>query len=207
MGTLNLVLTESSAWAITTWGGNRHVLDSVQGMCRAVFSRGVQKTSCMDETPLLFARLGLEKGVGPRAIAQYDSAPREKHNKVSIELCADEEGSFRVDILAMPDDFAMCPRLKLRNEATPKLHSLDKVAEGPHATFKSESERARGSNFPWVAAPVRVDQHLQDIRELCDIVDVSVQHVWDHYKRVLSSDEHHMRNVRLSREEFANRVC
>ena len=205
VSTLEELHSDAMSWTVGTWGGSREFLINLQGMCGSVYSRGMQKHAFLDEVPYIFARLGFETGINKRAIAQFDSAPRSKHNKVSIQLC-DRDTENRRMLVEMDDDLEVPAGLQHRILAIQKGNLLDKIAEGPHAIFKSESDRARGSQFPWVAASVRLKQNLADVRELCEIMDVDVQLVWTRYKTILQEDKHRNRNKRLSMEEFQERV-
>jgi hypothetical protein len=147
----------------------------------------------------------MEEGIGRRGIAQYDSLPRERHTKVSIEL-ADTGGEYRDLILSMPDAFTMVPKLQNRIKAVQRASINDKYAEGPHSTFGHEGSRARAAEFPWVAATCRMEQNDVDVQELCASCNVNPQLLWDHYKSVLQTDKHWQRNTRCSMQLFHERV-
>lgn len=198
------ILNAVNSWEPNTWGGSRTFFDGLCGMVRGVYSRGQQKSICFDDIPLLFARAGGEAGVNLRCVVQFDSAPVAKHDKASVEIVT----QFRNDLLEMGNTLVMSARLSHRLEGVKCGNLDDKIAEGPHATFKHEHDRARGSHFAWAASSVRLQQNLSDIRELADIVDVPIQELWDRYKTVLQTARgaRSQCNPKLSIGEFTDRV-
>lgn len=151
------------------------------------------------------ARLGREEGIGPKAISQFDSAPKSAHNKVSVEML-DHGTEYRKDILAMPDAFTLTDRLKFRILAIQKCNVLDKLAEGPHAEFKHIALHGRRGTFAWAAASSKLTQNLDQDVHLADALDIPVDEVWLRYKSVLQTDRFWNRNVCCTLDEFQNRL-
>lgn len=147
------------------------------GTCRAVYNRGIQKTAFLDDIPFLFARLGIEANIGPRAISQYGSVPKTQHHRVSVELC-DPDGIYCAEILGMENEFILTKNLERRILPIRKANMNDKIAEGPHAVFKNEDLRTRGEDFYWAAASWRLEHNLADIRDLSSACQLSVQEVF-----------------------------
>ena len=70
-------------------------------MVRAVFRRGENKIKFLDTIPFSIARIELEPDAGQRCILHYDSCPKLKHNKVSVEVL-DHSSPLRQMIQALP---------------------------------------------------------------------------------------------------------
>jgi hypothetical protein len=109
---LRNLIDDANQWTVHTWGTRQYV-KGLQGACRAVFTRGTQKFSCLDGAPYICARLGTEAGVRDRGIAQFNSVPRSSHREVTNELY-EEEGVYRQLMDEMPDDFTVPPILEER---------------------------------------------------------------------------------------------
>ena len=106
------LIDDANQWTVHTWGTRQYV-KGLQGACRAGFAIGTQKFSFLDVVPYICARMGTEAGIRDRGIAQFSSAPRSSHSKVTIKLY-EEEGLYRQLMGEMPDDFAVPPILEER---------------------------------------------------------------------------------------------
>ena len=198
-------LATGESWNRATWGGSEVFFTQAVGCVRSVFARSKLKIQFLDDLPYVLARLGVERGIGPKAIQQYDSASRQHHNKTSIEVC-DPDSPLRAEIVNMVDDFTLSPILKQTIERIQKTNINDKYGEGPHAMFKPIQLAAHRSSFPWVASTVRLDQNLKDAHELPLAIGCSWQECWDTYKNIIQTDRHRFRNHRCNRKVFLERV-
>ena len=203
---LDDLLLQANAWSEDHWGKRaRKFLIGVQGMVRAVFSRGSQKVLFLDEIPYLISRIGIEPDAGRRCVAQYDSTPKHLHDKVSIEVL-DQEAPTRQLIDSLPPYLPQLLEDDLRDvvQRIRDANLLDKLAEGPHSVFRKIDIATRGSKFPWKSATMRLTQNLEDVDTLPSTCDLNLQKAWDHWKNVLQPRG--MANVRDRRKKILKKV-
>ena len=199
-------LAQVNSWDMNHWGNvTTDWFNVVQSMCRAVFQRASQKILFLDEIPYLISRIGLEPDAGRRCIAQYDSAPKSKHDVISIDTL-DSSSPLRGMIEALAP--------KLPQKLEPPLNAvvlrirmgnlLDKLAEGPHSIFRRIGMHSRRSEFPWQSATMRLKQNLEDVEWIPKACSVDLQQLWDSWKSVIQPFR--KRNVHLRRKVFLQRV-
>ena len=178
-------------------------------MVRAVFRRGEEKIKILDTISIfLIARIGLEPDAAQRCNWQYDSCPKHKHNKVSVEVL-DHSSPLRQMIQALPPVLPQVLPLELDKVVVRVRHCslLDKLAEGPRATFKRVGLHSRRAEFPWQSATMRLDKDLDDVDELPALCGVDLQNIWgmwDNWKSLL--DPRGNNNIQRARKMFLQRV-
>jgi hypothetical protein len=202
---LDDLLSQAREWNYASFTLGEPFLQEVLAMVRSVFHRGGLKIQYLDEIPMLISRIGLEKGAGRRCVAQYDSAPAHLHDKTSVEFL-DPASPRRAEILSYEDDdVEMAVLLDTGIRRIRRNSLLDKICEGPHSTFKRVQLHARGSNFPWQASSMRLDQNLLDAQTIPQEIGVSLQQTWDQYKTVIKPNVTSV-GVRVSHKVVCDRV-
>lgn len=174
-------LDEANAWTADTWNCGTEAWLDMQAAVRAAHRLATQKISFMTKVPYLLARLG-HPGVKEQCLQQWASCPPHRHHRVSREFL--EEGSqLRKDIEALtPEGGNMSARLKAQVQSLAAIPMDDTVAESPHASAHRLMRQARASKWPWVAATMRMQQNLDDLR---GIKAADLQSLWSSYTSLL----------------------
>ena len=143
MSVFDDMIAEANSWSTTFWDGVTELTNEVLGVARSMHNLGRLQMKAYDRLPLLLSRLR-ELGVRNRAIAYWNSAPREAHDKVSIEFM-EEEGKFRDDIDDMHDQGGhMSARLENAVDCVGRTNIDDVIQEAPHARAQHVRNNAPG---------------------------------------------------------------
>ena len=144
---------------------------------------GSEKMDHYQRIPLLLARLG-DDGIAAECLRQYDAAPEDKHDPVSIEFLSGE-GQFRSAVVLLQRGGAMPPALAIAVQSLRDVSIDDSYAEGPHARMGRLQSSSRGARWAWSASTLRLEQNLKDLAELPRAADVGLQNLWDTWSSVL----------------------
>ena len=91
------------------------------------------------------------------------------------------------------------PELRREVDSIQAIPFDDTVAEAPHARANHLQRSARGSTWPWLASTMRLDQNLQDLKEMLPAVGADLDGLWKNHKSVLQWRKYRLgRNFRLS---------
>lgn len=199
-------LAEAEAWMVTTWDLGPEFWTVAQGCVREVCRLGFVKVRFLDTIPWLLARLP-EAGVRDRCIEQYGQGRPGTHHRVSL-LFLSPDGPLRSEVDQMGSDgTSMGERLAAEVRGLQHIPLDDGVAEGPHARAARAKQSASGSTWAWIAASLRLQQNLQDIRSMLPTLDLDLDTEWGRYTSVLQAlpDRAH-RPMRISKADFRNRL-
>ena len=182
---LNGALETSESWTEHDWSDSFTFLTEVQGSMRAAHSFATEMLGFLDRVPYLTARLSIP-GEARRAIAQFDSVPKEHHNRNSIAVYSASQPSLRAQVLAITADAKnISPALQFEIDSMQEINCDDTIDEEPHAAMKRIIAASRRGNFPWQSASVSLNQTLQDARDLPSALDVDSQDLWNRYTSLL----------------------
>jgi len=182
-------------------------LTEVQASMRAAHSFGTEMFGFLDRVPYLTARLSIP-GEARRAIAQFDSVPKEHHNRNSIAVYSASQPSLRAQVLAITADAKnISPALQFEIDSMQEINCDDTIDEEPHAAMKRIIAASRRGNFPWQSASVSLNQTLQDARDLPSALEVDSQDLWNRYTSLLQVKQKSWnRPMRISRTKFEERM-
>lgn len=204
---LDGALREANLWTASDWGNNELWI-SFQGCIRGAHALGMQKILFLDRVPYLLARLR-EPGIKRRCLEQWGATAPENHHRVTREfLDAAHPSGLWSHVADINEDASnISPMLGHEIESLARIPLDDAVGESPHARGKDISMRARGSDFPWVAASMRIDQNLEDIHTVGMSLDsIDLQREWDNRAAVIQRPKYQSRPRRVSNAELLRKV-
>ena len=90
------------------------------------------------------------------------------------------------------------PEMRREVDSIQAIPFDDTVAEAPHARAKRFQNSARGGKWAWLASTMRLDQNLQDLKEMLPVVGADLNVLWKTHKSLLQWRERRVgRNFRL----------
>ena len=181
--TFETMKRETREWDDTHFGDNVQLLVQVRDGVLSLESRGLEKFGYLPRIPYLIAKLD-QPGIVEICFEQYARAPREAHNRNSVDLF-DPSGRFYEDVMAYKATRVMTPALHLRFCAIRDGPMDDKVAEAPHAIGSRIGQMTPASRWPWDAASMRLPQTIQDKESIIDKFGGDFQKLWDGYGMIL----------------------
>ena len=83
----------------------------------------------------------------------------------------------------------------------------DSICETPHAVGNAIARHAKHCVFSWVAASLRLQQNLEDVKHWQHALKADLQSLWLRYGSILQSDPRKQhQNVRITRKQFIHRL-
>ena len=90
------------------------------------------------------------------------------------------------------------PEMRREVDSIQAIPFDDTVAEAPHARAKRFQRSATGGKWAWLASTMRLDQNLQDLKEMLPVVGADLNVLWKTHKSLLQWRERRVgRNFRL----------
>ena len=90
------------------------------------------------------------------------------------------------------------PEMRREVDSIQAIPFDDTVAEAPHARAKRCQGRTTGGKWAWLASTMRLDQNLQDLKEMLPVVGADLNVLWKTHKSLLQWRERRVgRNFRL----------
>lgn len=186
-------LDEANSWTAATWGLGYEAWLELQGCVRAAFHLGSRKVAYLDKVPYLLARLG-EPGVRGRCLEQWSACPPEAHHRVTREFL-DPRGALRRWVDGMAADGTMHPNLLREVQSLRAIPMDDTVAESPHAKAHRLMRKSPASTWPWVASSMRLEQNLQDVKDLPAVIaECSLEHKWRNFSALVKGPSSRRQN-------------
>ena len=198
------MMTEVSEWCVGEWDNNHAFLSQISGATRATIARGRLKTIFIDRLPYIICHLGFVAGAREKIMEQFRSAPRDRHNRVTLQLCTDGTDMHDAMMRMASFDDRSDPSLRLFVQSIRDSPLNDEVGEGPHARFAREHQHCNRSTFAWKSASIRLEQNLTDIYDLAGAADVDLQESYDNYKMCVRTSPH-LRPPRMTRRKYEQR--
>jgi hypothetical protein len=156
--------------------------------------------------PYLFARLD-EPGVRDICIAEFESTPKHKRDKISLRFCEPGDNPLLVDLMAMNEQGGnMSPQLAFEVSCVQKAPFDDVVAERMHGILSAAMKKARHGSWTWHAASLNHASDLEDYIRFKTLAGVNTQTLWDDYKIALCMNSIRPRPLTLPRKQFFERV-
>lgn len=203
-GELNRMLAEAETWNEARWGLGLPALLELQGVVRATHHLVHRKFEWLRKVPYLLARVGQE-GVVEECLRQWDAIPPERHHRVTRSFLA--PGSVLRAAMDRALVEGVSPRLQAAVDSLRAMPFDDGVNEGPHAQAQRFAAHARRACWPWIAASMRLQQNLQDAREMAPAIDVSLRSVWSQWTSLLCvGGRHQLVRQRVKRQKFIDNI-
>ena len=191
--TLRAALFECNNWGANEFGGDIVFLGQVQGAMRYVYALGMEHSRVFGQVPYLLARLR-QPGVRARALLQFDAAPEEAHDDVTLHFLSPTQ-RLRAHVDAMGDDGAgISPELDAELKAIEWAPLDDTAAEAPHAIVKKIQDHSRAAGWPRAASTARLKQNLVDVD---NFRFAGIQQQWDSFSSVLRPPGARRKRARL----------
>ena len=185
--------------------GDYKLLSQAQGCVRMVHALGLEKLQLRDQVPYLVARLR-QPGVRARVVQQWGSASPESHHRLTRKICQ-PGGDLRAHLDAVTEDGRnLSPSLEEVVRSLELAPMDDTVCEQPHAAAKKISGAASGSKFPWVASSLRLEQNLDDCRQLPRTLSMSLDGPWSKFKTVIQPARKETLAPKLKHRAFEKRL-
>ena len=200
---LDAALHEANSWSPESWGCSQESLQELQVCVRTMHHLAWLRHEYLRKIPWKLCRM-TEPEVAKACLAQYDSGT--SHCPLSAYFLSPDQwlrshveavaaGGIASDILVaelrMYDVFPMD----------------DSICETPHAVGNSIARGSKHCAFSWVAASMRLQQNLADIKTWRHAVRADLQSLWLRYASILQTNPRFKhRNVRVSRKLFIDQV-
>lgn len=177
-------LDAANEWTVHTWDLGAESLLDFQACVRGTYELALRKLGFLDKIPYLLARLA-DPGVRDRCVAQWAACAPEGHHRVSHEFLS-PTGALRPLVDAMRQDGTqIAPALQREIDSLGCIPMDDSIAESPHASASRHMQHARGAKWPWIASTMRLQQNLDDVRNIPAATGADLDVAWASYKSVV----------------------
>jgi hypothetical protein len=183
-GELDRILQVSNTWGEAHWGLGHQALMQMQGCVRGTVHLARRKFAWLGRLPYLLCRLDMP-GVARESLKQWHSCAAADHHRVTRAFMS-EDGHLRGfinDIRA--DGTGIDGKLQSAMDSLAAVPFDDSIAEGPHARMQRIARHSRRACWPWLASTMRLQQGLDDCRELITTTDADLDVLWCGYTSII----------------------
>ena len=197
-------LSRMNQWSVASFEDDVNFLAEATGGVRMVVRLAKEKMAWLNKLPYIICRLGVP-GVRDVALAQFDSAPLERHHRLTVMVMS-LDSQLGQDVRAMnADGTGMSTELAEIVRGLSYAAMDDSKGESPHAVAHREHLHSRSAAWPYVAATMRLKDNLIDVQGLTETLGLDRQHLWNQWKGVLQTKQRR-RPARCKNSVFLQRV-
>ena len=203
-GVFNAMLAEARAWTAADFGGDEAFAKLAIIMVRLVHYTGMRAIAALGVVPYLWASLH-KPGVKSKIEAQWSSVEdNSKFDRVTRRVM--ECPLLRLDFEAVGEDGSNISfRLGEVCRGVSLVGCDDVKAERAQAVATHVDDAAPAGTLIHTAVAAGLPQHIEDWRNIPDIVGVSLDLVWKRWKTVLEVDPYRSKRdkpARINPEKF-----
>ena len=206
-GELERGLIEANGWSEQHFFGQAGTLADLlqlQVCVRGAVHLARMRFDYLGKLPWLIARI-LHPGVRERCIEQFESAPADRHHRVTLHfLLPGSPLRQAIDQLTPACDNA-AQFLRDELQAMTALPMDDSVAEAPHASANRIQKHGRCTKFPTLAASMRLDRNIENVRTICQATDMKIADCFLRRQSLLQPPKRVHRNKKISYGNFCKR--